>query len=200
MSVLTRQNILSRKHWVFDMDGTITIAKHDFDGIRAELGLPVGMPILESIAKLPNEEATAVHRRLDEIELDIAERSEPADGAAELLEALLAQGAKIGILTRNNAINIHVTLKAAGLLHYFENDDLLSRECAAPKPAPDGIYQLLNNWQASLDDAVMVGDSIHDLDAGRNANTATIYLDTSSQFVHRDAADLCVSHLSELIL
>jgi HAD superfamily hydrolase (TIGR01549 family) len=137
---------------------------------------------------------------LDEIELEIAERSEPADGAAELLESLLSQGAKIGILTRNNAINIQVSLKAAGLLHYFAETDLLSRECAAPKPAPDGIHKLLNNWQASIDDAVMVGDSIHDLDAGRNAKAATIYFDTSGEFAHKNAADLCVTHLSELIL
>lgn len=198
--LLTRQNILSRKHWVFDMDGTLTIAKHDFDGIREELGLPVGLPILESIAKLPDEEATAVNRRLDEIELQIAERSEPADGAAELLETLLSQGAEIGILTRNNAINIHVTLKAAGLLHYFAQDDLISRDCIAPKPAPDGIHHLLNNWQAEVNDAVMVGDSIHDLNAGRNAQTATIYLDTSGEFQFKDTADLCVRHLSELIL
>lgn len=198
--LLTRQNILSRKHWVFDMDGTLTIAKHDFDGIREELGLPVGLPILESIAKLPDEEATAVNRRLDEIELQIAERSEPAGGAAKLLETLLSQGAEIGILTRNNAINIHVTLKAAGLLHYFAQDDLISRDCITPKPAPDGIHHLLNNWQAEVNDAVMVGDSIHDLNAGRNAQTATIYLDTSGEFQFKDTADLCVRHLSELIL
>ena len=200
MPNLNPQNILSRKHWVFDMDGTLTIAKHDFDAIREELGLPFGLPILESIDKFPDEKSAQLNQRLDEIELEIAERSEPADGAAELLESLLSQGAKIGILTRNNAINIQVSLKAAGLLHYFAEADLLSRECAAPKPAPDGIHKLLNNWQASIDDAVMVGDSIHDLDAGRNAKAATIYFDTSGEFAHRDAADLCVTHLSELIL
>lgn len=200
MSALTRQDILSRKHWIFDMDGTLTVAKHDFDAIREELGLPFGLPILESLAKLPDAESAPLHRRLDEIELEVAERSESAEGAAKLLEVLLSQGAQIGILTRNNASNIHVTLKAAGLLHYFAEDDLLSRDCALPKPAPDGIYHLLKNWQATADDAVMVGDYIHDLHAGRNAKTATVYLDVSSQFPFKDSADLCVSHLSELTL
>ncbi len=194
-----RHDILSRKHWIFDMDGTLTIAKHDFDGIRRELGLPEGLPILESIAKLPDDEAAVINQRLDEIELAVAESSEPAEGAASLLENMLQQGKKVAILTRNNAINIEVTLKAAGLSEFFHKDNLLSRECAPPKPAPDGIHQLLDVWQGSINDAVMVGDSIHDLDAGRNAKTATVYYDTKGQFIHKEQADLCIRHLSELL-
>ena len=26
--------------WVFDLDGTLTVHQHDFDAIRAELGIP----------------------------------------------------------------------------------------------------------------------------------------------------------------
>ena len=199
IAVPARDNILSRKHWIFDMDGTLTIAKHDFDGIRRELGLPEGLPILESIARLPADEAAAINQRLDEIELAVAENSEPAEGAASLLENMLQQGKKVAILTRNNAINIEVTLKAAGLSEFFHKDNLLSRECAPPKPAPDGIHQLLDAWQGNINDAVMVGDSIHDLDAGRNAKAATVYYDTKGQFIHREQADLCIHHLSELI-
>lgn len=199
MASLTPKSILARKHWIFDMDGTLTVAKHDFDGIRRELGLPEDLPILESIERLPADEAAAINQRLDEIELAVAERSEPAAGAAELLEYLLKQGTKIAILTRNNAINIEVTLKAAGLHEYFTKENLLSRECTAPKPAPDGIYQLLDNWQSHSTDAVMIGDSIHDLDAGRNAKAATIYYDPNGLFTHKAQADLCIKHLSELM-
>jgi len=192
--------LMNRKHWVFDMDGTLTIAKHDFEAIRIELGLPLGVPILEALAQLPAEESAPLHKRLDEMELDVARISEPAVGAADLLEHLLAQGAQIGILTRNNLPNIEITLEAAGLLHYFREEDLLSRDCAAPKPAPDGIHKLLAGWSAATDDAVMVGDYIHDLDAGINAGAATVYLDTSGEFQFRNSADVCVRQLSELML
>ena len=191
--------VMNRKHWVFDMDGTLTIAKHDFEAIRVALGLPSGIPILEALARLPVEESAPLHKRLDEMELDVARISEPAEGAAELLEHLLTQGAKIGILTRNNLPNIEVTLEAAGLLHYFREQDLLSRDCAAPKPAPDGIHKLLTGWSATVDDAVMVGDYIHDLDAGINAGTATVYLDTSGTFPFEKNADVCIKQLSELM-
>lgn len=191
--------VINRKHWVFDMDGTLTIAKHDFEAIRMELGLPSGVPILEALERLPPEESAPLHRQLDDMELEVARISEPAEGAADLLEHLLAQGAKIGILTRNNLPNIEVTLEAAGLLHYFKKEDLLSRDCAAPKPAPDGILKLLTSWSATANDAVMVGDYIHDLDAGINAGTATVYLDTSGVFPFKGSADFCITRLPALI-
>ncbi|HCR31850.1 MAG TPA: HAD family hydrolase, partial [Stenotrophomonas sp.] len=28
------------RHWVFDMDGTLTVAMHDFERIKRELGIP----------------------------------------------------------------------------------------------------------------------------------------------------------------
>ena len=191
--------LMQRKHWVFDMDGTLTIGKHDFEAMRQELGLPAGIPILEALEKLPESQSAPLHRRLDAMELEVAEISEPAEGAAELLEHLLEMDCKIGILTRNNLPNIEVTLKAAGLLHYFKPSDLLSRDCAAPKPAPDGIHKLLNGWSAAVDDAVMVGDYILDLDSGNNAGTATVYLDTSGAFPFRSSADVCIQTLSELL-
>jgi len=190
--------VMNRKHWVFDMDGTLTIAKHDFEAIRVELGLPSGIPIIEALDALPSVESAPLHKHLDDMELEVAQISEPAEGAAALLEYLLEQGTKIGILTRNNLPNIEVTLEAAGLLHYFREEDLLSRDCAAPKPAPDGIHKLLTGWSAGVDDAVMVGDYIHDLDAGINAGTATVYIDTSGAFPFEKSADVCVRQLSEL--
>jgi len=39
------------------MDGTLTLAVHDFDAIRNTLGLPLGKPILEAIEDLPAPQA-----------------------------------------------------------------------------------------------------------------------------------------------
>lgn len=192
------QSVMQKPYWVFDMDGTLTIAQHDFDAIREQLGLPEGLPILESLKKLASSEAKVLHRKLNEIELEIAHQSKPAEGAADLLESLLLQGSKIGLLTRNNAVNIDVTLKAAGLYDFFESGDLLSRDCISPKPAPDGINKLLSNWQASSQDAVMVGDHLHDLLAGRNAKTLTVYVDQLGEFPFKDHADICIQSLSSL--
>lgn len=188
----------TRKHWIFDMDGTLTIAQHDFDAIRSELGLPQGLPILESLDQLPLEEAAVLHNRLCEIELELAHQSKPAEGAKELLDLLCSRGITPGIVTRNNAINIDVTLKATGLVDYFLPGNILSRDCAPSKPSPAGILGLLEQWQGVPSDAVMVGDHLHDLRSGRAAGTATVYIDPSGEFPFRKDADICITKLTEV--
>ncbi len=73
---LTSKHLLSQKHWVFDMDGTLTIAQHDFDAIRDDLGLPDNLPILESLDAMPAAESAPIHQRLNEIELEIAAQAD----------------------------------------------------------------------------------------------------------------------------
>ena len=46
-----------RNHWIFDMDGTLTISTHDFDYMRKELGLGVDEPILEALHAMSNEQS-----------------------------------------------------------------------------------------------------------------------------------------------
>ena len=41
------------KHWVFDMDGTLTVAVHDFAAIRVALAIPPQDDILTHLAALP---------------------------------------------------------------------------------------------------------------------------------------------------
>ena len=192
------KELLNCKNWIFDMDGTLTIAQHDFDAIREELGLPFGLPILESLDQLSEEESIPLHKRLNEIELDIAAESKAAEGSEQLLELLLSNGANIGILTRNNKINIDVTLKAAGLNEYFQDENLLSRDCVKPKPAPDGILFLLDRWNVSTESAIMVGDHLHDLLTGKVAGTTTLYVDPSGEFIFKKDADFLIHQLTDL--
>ena len=37
-------------HWVFDLDGTLTLAVHDFAAIRRHLGIPAQADILHHLA------------------------------------------------------------------------------------------------------------------------------------------------------
>lgn len=191
--------LFARRYWIFDMDGTLTLAQHDFQAMRIALGLPENQTILESLAALPRTQAAPIYARLQAMELEIAQTAQAAVGAESLLQSLTAQGIQLGLLTRNSALNIQVTLQAAGLAQYFAPHDLISRDCAPPKPHPAGIQRLLAQWQASAHQAVMVGDFVYDLQAGRAAGTATVYLDPSAQFPDREHADWCFSSLEELL-
>jgi HAD superfamily hydrolase (TIGR01509 family) len=193
-------DLSTRAHWIFDMDGTLTVAMHDFDAIRLELGLPQGRPILEELARLPEREARGLFERLDRLELDLARRARAAAGATELLEALARRSARLGILTRNSFANAVETLRACRLADYFDAACIVGREAAAPKPDPGGIHRLLDAWRAAPQQAVMVGDYRYDLLAGRAAGTATVYVDTSGEFPFAEHADVSVHSLEELVL
>ena len=60
--------LLLRKYWIFDLDGTLTVAVHDFNAIRNELGIPAGLPIIKTIESLPENESRLLQKKLQEIE------------------------------------------------------------------------------------------------------------------------------------
>jgi HAD superfamily hydrolase (TIGR01509 family) len=192
-------DLLRRRCWIFDLDGTLTVAIHDFAAIRAALGLPPDRPILEALAELSETEARPRRAQLDRIEREVAGRARPAPGAAALLDSLAARGARTGVLTRNSHASALATLQAAGLERFFDPDDVVGREQAAPKPRPDGIRRLLARWRARAADAVMVGDYRFDLEAGRAAGTATVWVDALGSGLWSAHADLRVERLDQLL-
>lgn len=195
----THRDILARRCWIFDLDGTLTVPVHDFPAIRSALGMTdADSDILRFLGSLPPSESATQHARLIEIEYALAERTSAAPGACRLLDQLLHRGARVGILTRNTReIALH-TLGRIGLKGYFTANDILGRDEAAPKPHPEGIEKLLAVWGNAPDEAVMVGDYLFDLQVGRAAGTATIHVDSSCAFRWPDLADLAVATLEEL--
>jgi HAD superfamily hydrolase (TIGR01509 family) len=191
--------LFTRRHWVFDLDGTLTVAMHDFDAFRAAVGLPEGVPILEALERLAPDESAAISARLADWERDVARQSLLQPGARELLEALAAGGVRLGILTRNLRDIAFETLDAVGLREFFPDATVIGRDEAPPKPDPGGVLHLLDGWRAVPDDAVMVGDYLFDLQAGRSAGARTVYIDPEGAFPYADHADHCVRALLDLL-
>jgi len=162
------------RNWVFDMDGTLTVAVHDFAAIREALGIPAEDDILTHLAALPADEAAAKHAWLLEHERELAEASTAATGAVELVRELAARGCRLGILTRNARELAHVTLEAIGLADCFPVEHVLGRDEAAPKPSPVGLLKIAAAWGVAPSELVMVGDYRFDLDCGRAAGARTI--------------------------
>jgi len=190
--------LADRTHWIFDLDGTLTVAAHDFELIRSKLGVPPRTPILEYMRALPEVEASAMNDQLHEIEMEIALRSRPQPGVQELLGALSSAGKRLGIVTRNSEHIAKETLRVCEIDGFFGPKDILGRDSIVPKPSPDGIHTLLDRWDATPEDAVMVGDYLFDIQSGRQAGTATVYLDSAGHGEFSAEADATVSSLSDL--
>ncbi|MEX2479579.1 MAG: HAD hydrolase-like protein [Gammaproteobacteria bacterium] len=187
--------LAERRCWVFDLDGTLTVAQHNFDDIRSALGIPPGHLILEYLDSLPARQAAPLRGRLDDIEAALSTAARPAPGARELLTMLRASGARLGILTRNTRDNALAALGAAGLADFFAAEAVLGRGEAAPKPSADGIKQLLAAWNGASDDGLMIGDVHLDLAAGRAAGVLTVHVSAGS---HRRWPELTDHHLLSL--
>ncbi len=186
------------RHWVFDMDGTLTLAVHDFAAIRRALEIPAENDILEHLAALPAAEAAAKQAWLLEHEHQLARLARPAPGAVELVRSLHARGAQLGVLTRNvHAVALH-TLQAIGLGDCFAGDDILGRDEAPPKPHPAGLLQLAQRWQVPPQQLVMVGDYRFDLECARAAGARAVLVNLPEN-PWPELADLYVRDCGELL-
>jgi len=93
-------------------------------------------------------------------------------GAVEAVRALKAAGVKLAIVTSKNRHGVRIGLERGGFDGPFDtvvtSDDL---EASKPDPAP--VVAALAALGESPDAALFVGDSPHDIAAGRNAGTRT---------------------------
>jgi HAD superfamily hydrolase (TIGR01509 family) len=187
-----------RQHWIFDLDGTLTVSVHDFEYIRDELGLERDAQILEVLNGMSAEQAAPLWERLNEIEFHYAGMAKIMDGSRALLEKLASRGAQLGIFTRNVMPVVLETLRACDIDHLFPLEHIVDRDVATPKPSPDGIHHLLNFWQADAEDTVMVGDYLYDLQSGKSAGVTTIHLDGRQDQTWPEYTDIYIREFSEI--
>ena len=86
------------KYWVFDMDGTLTQAVHDFPLIKKQLNIPPQADILTYINALPEQQRAKKNAWLIEHERKLAQQAKPSQGAIALVKHLKKQGYQLAIL------------------------------------------------------------------------------------------------------
>lgn len=189
------------RHWVFDMDGTLTRPVHDFQYIRQQLEIPPQADILEHLAGLPACEAKLRRDWLYQHEYKLAASAGIAAGARELVSFLSATGCQLAILTRNDRQLADVTLEAIGLRPFFQSKAIYGRDQAIPKPSPDGLLKIARHWQTSPEQLIMVGDFHFDLTCARAAGTRNILINETGN-LWPELADFhtpdCISLLHHL--
>jgi HAD superfamily hydrolase (TIGR01509 family) len=187
-------------HWIFDMDGTLTIPMHDFDEIRRQLGIPPEVDILQFIEEQDDQRRKVLHRELEDWERSLAKRAVASEDALVLLEHLKRYNHTCGVLTRNTRALALITLKAAGLSDFFDPTVVLGRDSAPPKPSPAGILQLLSHWGVKPEDSVMIGDDINDLIAGKSAGCTSVFVYRNRPLLERSHADILCRDLRALMM
>ncbi|MBL7139508.1 MAG: HAD family hydrolase [Planctomycetes bacterium] len=155
---------------IFDLDGTLLDSPLDFDAIRAEIGLPAGVPILEALEDIGPADRARAEAVIDRHETEAVRASRLIPGAADLLAHLRGRGVKTALLTRNSRASV----EAAARRHSLVFDAAVTREDHEPKPSPQGVRHLMAACGARADETVLVGDFRFDIEAGAAAGVRTV--------------------------
>jgi HAD superfamily hydrolase (TIGR01509 family) len=126
---------------------------------------------------------------------DVLESSvEPFEGLAASLARLREAGVRLAIYTGSRGESFR-PLQKAGLLEWFD-PVLTALDVTRPKPHPEGLQRILEQSGVAAGEAAYVGDSPHDMLAGRAAGMRTVGVLTGvadSALLSRAGADHLVA-------
>ena len=90
----------------------------------------------------------------------------------EVVGSLAARGARLGVVTSKLRAGAERGLAATGLMEFFHTI-VPADEVSRAKPHPEPVLAALERLGVEAADAVFIGDSPHDIAAGREARVAT---------------------------
>ncbi|EYF03461.1 HAD family hydrolase [Chondromyces apiculatus] len=174
---------------LFDLDGTlidsIRLILDSFHHTLAAFGMPpreeaellrgIGTPLAKIMSTWAPDAATteamlAIYRAHNLEHHDRMIRAFP--GIPEALDAFRAQGIRLGVVTSKSRRFAEMGLRATGLDAAFPVM-ICGDEVTHPKPHREPVDKALALLGVTPDDALFVGDSLHDLHAGRAAAVDT---------------------------
>ena len=175
-----------KKSIIFDMDGTLLDSSLamtiSVNHVRKSFGLnPIEKEYLEFHINQPDVDLpiklyevpqyTQEHRnRFAEHYLANANlHVKPYDGAYELLEALHVKGMTLSIATNATDFFARNMLEGQGMLKFFSHV-IGANNVEKSKPNPEMLHHISELSQIPLSDSLLVGDSIKDEGAAKNAN------------------------------
>jgi pyrophosphatase PpaX len=174
---------------LFDLDGTLIDSgpiimasmRHasvtvlgrepDEDAVRAAIG---GQGLVSQMRDLdPNrvDELIDVYRAHNE---PLHATLETFDGVEHLLRDLVGRGHQLGIVTAKRRSTVHLAFDRFPFLPELTDVLVGSDDTERHKPDPDPVLEALHRLGAAPEEAVYVGDSPFDIQAGNAAGAYTI--------------------------
>ncbi len=208
----------SRKHVLLDFDGPVcavfgglgdrTVADRLRALLHTELPADVAtakdpFDVLRYAAGLDNETLETVHREFQRLEMLAVADAPPAPCSDQALKALVSSGHTVTIVSNNSARAVGAYLTAHSLRCYVQG--ISSRTQSNPallKPHPYLLDQAMIDLKTSPDHCVMIGDSVSDIHAAKQANTAIIALANKPgkrERFEQHGPDVIIDHMGELL-
>ena len=90
----------------------------------------------------------------------------------EVVAALASRGARLGVVTSKLRMGAERGLITTGLMEFFHTI-VSADEVSRPKPHPEPVFAALERLGIDAGNAVFIGDSPHDIAAGKEAGVTT---------------------------
>lgn len=176
---------------VFDLDGTLIDSRRDLvdsandmlagygaaaladNDIASMVGCGAATLVTRVLAAagVDAPAAEALERFLAVYDGRLTQHTRPYEGIPEILDELRAGNLRLALLTNKPLAQSAKILEQFNMSRYFEwvvgGDGPWPR-----KPAPDGLWYLMQQASAAPDETVLIGDSTVDLQTSRNAGVA----------------------------
>jgi len=205
---------------IFDFDGTLAVLNIDFPLMRERIislirhfGIEERairerylLEIIDEVYPMIREKDSSgaeefydkAHQILHEVELKAAEEGSLIPGAGGTLRTLRLWGIKVGIVTRNCEEAVRrVFPDIDDYCDVFISRDSIDRV----KPHPDHLNSMLGALKVSGEEAVMVGDHIIDIQAGKKVGMKTVGVLTgriNREEFEKAGADYILRDVSEI--
>lgn len=175
--------------YLFDLDGTLidsvalilesfhhTRRVHFGDRLDDSHYLStMGTPLRSVFEKMATEpvQVEDMMRTYIEFNLDRHDAAVCAyDGIAQAIQSLASRHVRLGVVTSKLRTTALRGLRVCGLHDYFQVV-IAADDVRNGKPDPEPVFLALARLGAGADSAVLIGDSPHDLIAGRRAGVST---------------------------
>lgn len=175
---------------VFDWDGTLLDSAGAIvacmQAAAIDLGLPppdektarqvIGLGLHDALSQaMPGVPASDYQRVAERYRYHYLSRDRELalfSGARELVEELSETGCLLGVATGKSRLGLNRALDTSGLKHLF-HATRCADECSS-KPAPDMLWEIMEELDTAPDQTLMIGDTTHDLQMARNAGVSAL--------------------------
>ena len=118
-------------------------------------------------------------------------------GIYELLQKLKAKGCKLAIATNAYRVSALESLNHLHITDFFDSI-VCADDVPISKPSPLMLHKILNDLNATISEAIFIGDGPRDKEAGKNANIDYIMVDWG--FTQHSDAVRTVDELETILL
>ncbi|MDP2691464.1 MAG: HAD family hydrolase [Candidatus Gracilibacteria bacterium] len=176
--------------WLFDLDGTLIDSEPGVVACMKQTALDMGGKVTDEIELKASfgrglintlrpwiPESVSIDDAIAQYQKNfprlVQQHLRLIDGVAELLELLSIRNIPMGVVTGNKHFEADGIFEQLGIGHYFDAV-ICADSIPFQKPSPEPVLEALKRLERSLEGSVFIGDSEHDIRAGRLAGVKTI--------------------------